>query len=102
MARKLHDGTFYSVEMQICCRYGEPHDVTHLCRERRVDRCTVLATMASAPERADQRGAFSHASPHLRVLVDEKRSGAGYDYNSLLGMSWLFYEAQRSGKLPRN
>ncbi len=29
------------------------------------------------------------------------RSGAGYDYNSLLGMSWLFYEAQRSGKLPR-
>ena len=26
--------------------------------------------------------------------------GAGYDYNSLLGMSWLFYEAQRSGKLP--
>ncbi len=30
-----------------------------------------------------------------------ERSGAGYDYNSLLGMSWLFYEAQRSGKLPR-
>ena len=24
---------------------------------------------------------------------------AGYDYGQVLGMSWLFYEAQRSGKL---
>ena len=25
---------------------------------------------------------------------------AGYDYGQVLGLSWLFYEAQRSGKLP--
>ena len=24
----------------------------------------------------------------------------GYDYGAVLGMSWLFYEAQRSGLLP--
>lgn len=25
---------------------------------------------------------------------------AGYDYGAVLKLSWLFYEAQRSGKLP--
>ena len=25
---------------------------------------------------------------------------AGYDYGQVLGLSWLFYEGQRSGKLP--
>jgi hypothetical protein len=24
----------------------------------------------------------------------------GYDYGEVLGLSWLFYEAQRSGALP--
>lgn len=27
---------------------------------------------------------------------------AGYDYAAVLGLSWKFYEAQRSGKLPAN
>ena len=27
---------------------------------------------------------------------------AGYDYGQVLGLSWLFYEGQRSGKLPSN
>lgn len=27
---------------------------------------------------------------------------AEYDYGQVLGLSWKFYEAQRSGKLPAN
>lgn len=30
------------------------------------------------------------------------KSGAGYDYGQVLGLSILFYEAQRSGVLPAN
>ena len=34
--------------------------------------------------------------------LTRQRAAAGYDYSTLLGDSWLFYEAQRSGKLPRS
>ena len=33
---------------------------------------------------------------------DDLQITAGYDYGQVLGLSWLFYEGQRSGKLPSN
>lgn len=34
--------------------------------------------------------------------VKAKKSGGSYDYGQVLGLSLMFYEAQRSGKLPSN
>lgn len=33
-------------------------------------------------------------------MMQSSRHDAGIDYGQALGLSWLFYEAQRSGELP--
>ena len=36
----------------------------------------------------------------MHTTNGQKRFLAGIDYGQVLGLSWLFYEAQRSGPLP--
>jgi endoglucanase len=42
--------------------------------------------------------------PHSRPKAKLCNAGKGnsYNYGEVLGKSWKFYEAQRSGKLPSN
>lgn len=43
---------------------------------------------------------YTTATPCWRLQQQQSAHYAGFDYGQALALSWLFYEAQRSGPLP--